>query len=226
MSKPRFGVAVEQLPQLSLGAQVAALESAGVEEWHVELADGHFVPWLCGSVALVRELAAMSSLPVHVHVRTQQPERHLEALAASGCKGVAVPIEACGHVHRTLDQIRELGLEPGVSLCAATPLTRLEYVLGMVSRVVLASAEPSRATPRYVKSALERTRILADNLRYRESRAVLQVSGALDAGAAARIHRVGAHVMTLGRDAFGEAPVSTETFLAFLESFSDQRHLV
>lgn len=226
MSKPRFGVAVEQLPQLALGAQIAALESAGIDEWHVELADGHFVPWLCGSVALVRELVASSALPVHVHVRAHQPERHLEALAASGCKSVSVPVEACTHVHRTLGQIGELGMEPGISICAATPLIRLEYVLGLAARVVLASAEPSSASPRFVMSALERTKILSDNLRYRESRAVLQVSGALNAGDAARVQRAGAHVMTLGRDAFGAAPVSTETFLAFLESFSDQRHLV
>lgn len=226
MNRPRFGVAVQELPQLSLGAQLDELETAGVEEWHLEIADGHFVPWVCGSVALAGELAAHSRLPVHVHLRTTQPERHLEAIAASGCKSVSVPVEACTHIHRTLNHIADLGLEAGVSLCAATPLIRLEYVLGTVSRVVLVSAEPSRSAPRFVKSAIERAKILSDNLRYRESRAVLQVSGALDVSNAAALHRSGAHALTLGRAALGEAPASVETFVAFLEAFSDQRHLV
>jgi ribulose-phosphate 3-epimerase len=226
MTKPRFAVAVNDIPQLALGDQVHALEAAGVDEWHVELSDGAFAPGPQGSVALVRQLAAESKLPVYVHLRMWKPEHLLEALATSGCKGVAVPIEACAHANRTLNQIRELGIEAGVSICAASPLTRLDYVLDLVSRVVVHASEPSSVGERYIETASERVRILGENLHYRESRAVLQATGHITTDNAARLHKLGAQVLTLGSAVFGDAPADEAAFFEFLEVFAEQRHLV
>jgi ribulose-phosphate 3-epimerase len=226
MSKPRFAVAVNDIPQLALGDQVRVLEATGVDEWHVELSDGAFAPGPQGSVALVRQLAAESKLPVYVHLRMWKPEHLIDALAKAGCKGVTVPIEACAHANRTLNQVREHGIEAGVSICAATSLTRLDYVLDLVSRVVVHASEPARVGERFIETSTERVRILGENLRYRESRAVVQVVGDISTENAARLHKFGAQVLTLGRAVFGDAPASEAAFLEFLEVLAEKRHLV
>lgn len=226
MSRPRIAVTLNELPVLALGDAMAELEAAGVDEWRVEIADGAFVPWHSGSVELVEATVATSRLPVCVHLRTQQPDRFLERLATSGCKTITVQIEACRHAHRTLARIGGLGVEAGVALCASTPLTKLEYVLPLISRVTVLCTEPGARKDAVIESAYERVRILADNLRYRESRAVLEAVGGLDAVSAAKFSKFGAQVLTIGKLALPVDSSPTEAFAQFVESMAQQRHLV
>lgn len=224
---PILSMALHEMPLLRLETLVPALESAGLSEWYVPISDGVFAPGPHGSLEWATELAASTRLPVYLHLLVAKPDKLIDRAAAMGCRGIIVPQEACVHANRTLARIAESGKEPGVSLCAATPLSELEYLLDQATRVLLQSSEPSHSGGAFfVESAYERARILSENLRYRESRATLQVAGQLTAERAARLHKFGAKVLTLGRDALDLQATASEALASFVEELAAQRHLV
>ena len=226
MSRPRIAILLNQLDPLSLGESVPALEAAGVDEWRVEFSDGVFHPGIEGSAALIETLASSSKIPVTAHLRVRHPEPHLERLTKAGCRCVIVHLEACRHLHRTLEQIRGYGADAGVALCATTPLTQLEYVLPGLSRLTVVCNEPGPRAASITESAPERVKILSANLRYRESRVLLEASGGIDAPAAAKLSKFGAAALVLGREALTPPAPPARAFEAFIETMAAQRHLV
>lgn len=226
MSRPRIAIQLNQLAPLSLGESVPALEAAGVDEWRVEFSDGVFHPGIEGSAVLIEALASSSKLPVTAHLRVRHPEPHLERLAKAGCRCIIVHLEACRHLHRTLDQIRGYGADAGVALCATTPLTQLEYVLPGLARITVVCNEPGPRAANITDSAPERVKILSANLRYRESRILLEASGGIDPAAAAKLSKFGAAALVLGREALPPAAPPAKAFEAFIETMAAQRHLV
>jgi ribulose-phosphate 3-epimerase len=223
---PRIAVAVHELPLLRLGEWAPALDAV-VQEWYFAFSDGGFAPGPLGNHAWLEELAGTLKQPVYAHLQVREPDRYIERLAMSGCRGIIVPQESAVHVNRTLNKIAGLGLEAGISVCAATPLTQLDYPLDVAARVVVHATEPSaKGGERFIQSAYERVRILAENLRYRESRAALQVTGDMNVEHAARMHKFGARVITLGRDVFAAEGDPAEALAQFIEDMAAQRHLV
>jgi ribulose-phosphate 3-epimerase len=138
-------------------------------------------------------------LPLHVHLVAQRPERYVNDFARLGCAGLTVPVEACTHAHRTFGQIREAGMNAGASLSPGTALTKLEYVLPLLDRIVLPTDDGGPADRDPPGVSFERTRILRENLDYRESGATLLVEGDLRPHDAARMIAGGAHGVVIDR---------------------------
>ena len=104
-----------------LGAEVAEAEAAAADYIHVDVMDGHFVPNLSFGLPVVQALRRVTSLPLDVHLMIEAPERYLADFAAAGADILTVHVETCPHLHRTVEQIKELGCRAGVTLNPATP---------------------------------------------------------------------------------------------------------
>jgi ribulose-phosphate 3-epimerase len=125
-----------------LGAQVTALAAAGVASFHFDVMDMHFVPNLSFGPLVLQALRPLTTLPFHAHLMTEAPERYIDLYAAAGAQRVYVHVEATPHINRVLAQVREAGMEPGVTLNPGTPIATLAPVMEMADAVLVMSVNP------------------------------------------------------------------------------------
>lgn len=199
MSAPDYGVAALGLDPLHLSEGLRAATDAGASEFVLDVVDGTFASGFGLSLAAVEAACKEASLPCHVQLRIESPDRYLDSTYATGCSGITVPIEACVHAHRTLSRIRDLGLTSGVAVNPTTPLTSLEYVLPLADRVHLLAREWGSTAGETPRAAYERVRILRENLDYAKHTGKIVVSGHLDARSAGALIAAGADVVVIER---------------------------
>lgn len=177
---------------------VRQLEAAGADMLHFDMSDGHFVPNLLLGLDVVRQLGRKTSLPLDVHLMVDNPDDYLGPLAEIGVDLVAVHVEACRHLDRTLTQIREQGMKAGVALNPATPLSDIEYVLERLNFVLLMAVNPGFAGQKLVASAIRKIadcrRVLADH----EVKAGIMVDGNVSFQNIPRMVAAGADILVAG----------------------------
>jgi ribulose-phosphate 3-epimerase len=135
-----------------LAEEIARVEAGGADQLHVDVMDGHFVPNLTIGIPVVESIRKRTSLPLDLHLMIADPDRYLEAFVEAGGDSLTVHVEACPHLHRTLDRIRELGARAGVALNPATPVGALEYAFDQADLVLVMSVDPGFGGQRFIPS--------------------------------------------------------------------------
>ncbi len=185
-----------------LGDEVRAISAAGADWIHVDVMDGHFVPNLTIGPAVVKALRPHSSLPFDVHLMISPADPYLEAFADAGADILTVHPEAGPHLHRTIQRIKALGKQAGVSLNPASPVSLVEDVLGDIDLILVMSVNPGFGGQSFITSQLkkiERLRRMIDD----SGRAIhLEVDGGVDAANAATVVAAGADVLVAGTASF------------------------
>jgi len=193
-----------------LGEQVAAAETAGADWIHVDVMDGHFVPNITIGPLVVRALRPVTKLPFDVHLMIEQPERYLAAFAGAGANILTVHVETCPHLNRTIQQIKELGCQAGVTLNPATPLSSLEGILPEVDLVLVMSVNPGFGGQSYIPAStakIARLRQILDNI---GSRAEIEVDGGVNIKTIPEIVKAGATVLVAGAAVFNQQATVAE----------------
>lgn len=186
-----------------LADQVAAAERAGAEMIHVDVMDGRFVPEITMGPVVTRAIRQATRLPLDVHLMIVEPERHLEAFAASGATSLAVHAEACLHLHETVRQIAALGLRPTVALNPATPIALGEWVFPEVAAVLIMTVEPGRGGQPFIRGMLQKIRQVADLRRAHGWEFEIEVDGGIGPATAPEVVEAGATVLVAGTSVFG-----------------------
>jgi ribulose-phosphate 3-epimerase len=174
------------------------LERAGCEELHFDIMDGLFVPNITLGADFVRMAKRVCSLPCDVHLMISKPDDYVAQFIDAGADSVSIHVETCPHSQRVLTQIRTLGASPGIAVNPATPLTKLEYLLPFVDRVMMMTVDPGYAGQIIIASAFERVKILRENLTYQKRPVSIQVDGNINVQNAARLLAMGADNLVLG----------------------------
>jgi ribulose-phosphate 3-epimerase len=192
-----------------LGEQIQEAEAAGVDWFHLDVMDGHFVPNLSFGPLLVRAVRSVTRLPLDVHLMIEQPERYLADFAQAGADRLTVHVETCPHLHRTIEQIKELGLKAGVTLNPATPLSSLEEILPEVDLVLIMSVNPGFGGQKYIPASTAKIARLRSMLDTIGSQAELEVDGGINADTLAEVVEAGATVLVIGSAIFNQrAPIA------------------
>lgn len=200
---------VELLPSIlsadfaRLADEVAAAERGGGTVIHVDVMDGHFVPNITLGPPVVKSLRKVTQLPLDCHLMIENPNDYIAAFAQAGADWISVHVEACPHLHRSIELIASHGVKPGVVLNPATPVDTLRHVLPMVHHVLVMSVNPGFGGQKFIPFSLEKIRQLVQlrtelGLNYR-----IEVDGGVAHDTIAAIVQAGAELLVAGNAVFG-----------------------
>jgi ribulose-phosphate 3-epimerase len=185
-------------------------EAGGADWIHVDCMDGHFVPNLTIGAPVVKALKKETRLPLDVHLMIERPEQLVPAFVDAGADYLTVHVEAATHLHRTIEQIRELGAKPGVSLNPATPLVALDEILPYVDLVLVMSVNPGFGGQRYIPTSTQKIAALRKTLEDRHLWPLeIEVDGGITPKTLPEVAAAGASVVVAGAAVFNrEASVA------------------
>ena len=192
-----------------LAEDVRAVEAAGADWIHVDVMDGRFVPNITIGPLIARAVRAATRLPIDVHLMIVEPERYVADFAKAGADVISVHVEASPHLHRTLQQIRALGVKAGVVLNPHTPEEAIRHVLGDVDLILVMSVNPGFGGQSFIPSALGKLEALRRMIDDRGLEVDLEVDGGVAPATAPGVIAAGARVLVAGSAVFGAASGAT-----------------
>ncbi|MCY4387722.1 MAG: ribulose-phosphate 3-epimerase [Desulfurellaceae bacterium] len=186
-----------------LGQQIAEVEQAGADRIHVDVMDGRFVPNITIGPLIVEAARKSTSLPLDVHLMIVEPERYIADFASAGADIILVHQEACPHLHRTVEQIKQLDKQAGVVLNPSTSIASLEEVIDMLDQVLVMSVNPGFGGQRFIASSTQKVRRLQRLLQERGAQAAIEIDGGIDPTTAPAVVAAGASLLVAGSAVFG-----------------------
>lgn len=187
-----------------LGEQACEAEAAGVEAIQIDVMDGCFVPNLTFGPGLLRALRPLVKLKLDAHLMIIAPEPYLSVFAEAGADRLIVHQETCPHLYRTLQTIRELGPEAGVTLNPGTPLSALEEILDLADLIQVMTVNPGFGGQAFLPSQLDKIRRLRQMLDGRGLKTPIAVDGGIDIRTAPLVVEAGATVLVAGSSIYNQ----------------------
>lgn len=187
-----------------LGEQIRDAQAAGVDVIHLDIMDGNFVPNITFGPMVAGAVCHSTTLPCEAHLMVNQPERFFQDYKDAGVSRIIVHVETCPHLYSTLQTLRRMGLEAGVTLNPLTPLAMLEEALPLVDLVLVMSVEPGYGGQKYIPASTRRiagVRAMLDRI---GSSAELEVDGGVNIGTLREVRDAGASIVVVGSAVFND----------------------
>ncbi|MBU0544681.1 MAG: ribulose-phosphate 3-epimerase [Proteobacteria bacterium] len=186
-----------------LGKEIESVEQAGADWIHVDVMDGHFVPNITMGPIVVEAVRRVTTLPIDVHLMIENTDRFIPDFAKAGASLISVQVEACTHLNRTIQLIKEFGVKPGVVLNPATPLSAIEWVLEYIDFVLIMSVNPGFGGQAFIGNSLDKIKELKKIINKKGLSTLIEVDGGVNKDTIRDVSTAGADVFVAGSAVFG-----------------------
>ena len=186
-----------------LGEEVKAVEAAGADWIHADVMDGHFVPNITIGPLIVEAVKRVTALPIDVHLMIENPDNYIPAFAKAGASWISVQVEACVHLNRTVQLIKENGARAGVVLNPSTPMDTVEWILEYVDYVLIMSVNPGFGGQAFISNSLNKIKTLRRLIQDKGLNALIEVDGGVNEETIADVSAAGTDVFVAGSAIFG-----------------------
>ena len=204
-----------------LGEQISQVVQGGADYIHVDIMDGHFVPNITFGPLLVEAIRPYTTLPLDVHLMIEDPDKFIPEFAHAGGDILTVHVEACKHLHRTIQLIKGLGCKAGVALNPGTPLDAMNEVISDVDLVLLMTVNPGFPAQKFIPSVLSKVQVLRSALDEKELSIDLEVDGGINSNTAQSVIEAGARVLVSGSAVFNNQFSVSESMKSLLQSIRE-----
>ena len=202
-----------------LGEQIHELDEAGAQYVHIDVMDGIFVPSISFGMPLMKSIRPCTDRIFDVHLMIEEPVRYIDDFAEAGADLITVHAEACKHLDRTIEAIKEKGLLAGVAINPATPLSAIEWVLPKVDMVLIMTVNPGFGGQKLIPYTLDKVRALRAMIEKADLKTDIEVDGGINLENVTEAMDAGANIIVAGSAVFrGDVGENVERFLNILHS--------
>lgn len=172
-------------------------------DWiHCDVMDGRFVPNISFGFPVIEAVKKIATKPLDVHLMIVEPEKYIDRFKKAGADILSVHIEACNHLHRTVQQIKECGMMAGVAINPHTSISQLENIIADIDLVCLMSVNPGFGGQKFIEQTYQKITELSMLITQTNSRAKIEIDGGVDLNNAKKLIDTGAHVLVAGNTVF------------------------
>lgn len=187
-----------------LGAEVQEVVEAGADWIHIDVMDGHFVPNITIGPLIVEAIRPVTTIPFDVHLMIENPDQYIEAFAKAGADYITVHVEACTHLHRTLQLIKSYDVKPGVVLNPHTPIESILPILEEVDLVLFMTVNPGFGGQAFIPSVLKKVKALREIIEEQQLTIDIQIDGGINEETIVEAVEAGANVFVAGSAIYGK----------------------
>jgi ribulose-phosphate 3-epimerase len=186
----------------NLQKDIEIVNASEADWFHLDIMDGVFVPNISFGLPVVKAVKRLAKKPLDVHLMIIEPERFLGKFRDAGADILTVHFETCRHLHRTLEEIKELGMKAGVCLNPHTPVESLTEIITFVDMVLIMSVNPGFGGQKIIPTSLEKIRKTRSLVETSGSQALIEVDGGIDVNNAASLYEAGTNILVAGSTVF------------------------
>jgi ribulose-phosphate 3-epimerase len=187
-----------------LGEEIKDVERGGADYIHVDVMDGHFVPNITIGPLIVEAIRPITKLPLDVHLMIENPDRYIQHFAQAGADIITVHVEACIHLHRTIQLIKDHGVKAGVVLNPATPVDTLQHIIDDLDMVLLMTVNPGFGGQKFIKQVLPKIYAVSEMAKSKGLSIDIEVDGGVNSETAKLCIEAGANVLVAGSAIYNE----------------------
>jgi len=197
-----------------LAAEIKMINESQADWFHLDVMDGRFVPNITFGMPIIKQMKIHTHKPLDVHLMIVEPDKYIQRFAEAGADYISVHIEACTHLHRTIQLIKDQGVKAAVALNPHSPVSLLEDIIADLDMVLIMSVNPGFGGQKFIENTYTKLNQLKELIVRKSSNALIEVDGGVSLNNAKQIIEAGANVLVAGNAVFkSENPVQTISLL-------------